>query len=70
MTEANLMLAMVLKADHLDVAQLSGQEADELLDAINRASTEREELLKASIDQTLLHLPRLLRGPARKIVFG
>lgn len=64
------MLAMVLKADHLDLAQLSGQEADVLLDAIDRASAERDDLLQASIDQTLFHLPRLLRGPARKIVFG
>ncbi|HEX4252343.1 MAG TPA: hypothetical protein VH008_31075 [Pseudonocardia sp.] len=57
--------------DDLDaLALLSEQESAEMLGLIENASAEQRKALDASIGEVLGRLPRLARGPARRIMFG
>jgi hypothetical protein len=52
------------------LALLSEQESAELLGLIDNARAVQREALDASISEVLGRLPRLARGPARRIMFG
>ena len=55
----------------LDVlAELSDDEAAELVTMIRATRRSQNKALDAAINDVLRHLPRLVRGPAKKIVFG
>jgi hypothetical protein len=55
----------------LDVlAELSEEESAGLLAMIRTARRTQNKALDDAIGEVLHHLPRLVRGPARKIVFG
>lgn len=55
----------------LDVlGQLDEDEAGELLGMFRAARRTQNKALDGAIDEVLGHLPRLVRMPARKIVFG
>lgn len=57
--------------DDLDVlALLSDEESSDLLEMLEEARSGQIAALNAAIEETLGHLPRLLRGPARKVMFG
>lgn len=57
--------------DDLDaLALLSEQESAELLGLIDDARAVQRKALDASISEVLGRLPRLARGPARRIMFG
>lgn len=57
--------------DDLDaLALLSEQESAELLGLIDNARAVQRKALDASISEVLGRLPRLARGPARRIMFG
>ena len=49
---------------------LSEQESSELLTMFRDARREEKESLDQAIDEALGALPRILRGPARSIMFG
>ena len=59
-------LAHDLGAD--TVAELSEAEATELATMIKAVRRSRFKAMTASIDEALGHLPKLLRGPAKKIL--
>lgn len=67
---ANADLRRVLGEDLEVVSLLSEAESSELLDLFEDARRRQQESLDASLDVVLGHLPRLLRGSARKILFG
>ena len=50
--------------------ELSADEADELLAMIQTARKTQQAALDEAIDAALGHLPRLVRGTARKVLFG
>ena len=52
------------------VEGLTDAEATQLADLVAAAERDERAALDASIDVTLRHLPRLVRMPARKILFG
>lgn len=52
------------------VERLTEEEATQLAGLLATAERTEREALDASIDVTLRHLPRLVRMPARKILFG
>lgn len=55
----------------LDVlAELSDDEADDLLAMIRETRRIQNKALDRAINDVLRHLPRLVRAPAKKIVFG
>lgn len=55
----------------LDVlAELSDDEAGDLLAMIRETRRTQNKALDRAINDVLRHLPRLVRGPAKKIVFG
>ncbi|HEY2204371.1 MAG TPA: hypothetical protein VGH99_07840 [Pseudonocardia sp.] len=57
--------------DDLDVLdQLSPAESSALLDMIQQAREDQRRALDAALSDVLRYLPRLVRGPARKILFG
>lgn len=58
-----------LGEDLAALAALSEDECEQLLGLIRRAKSNQQRDLSAAIASTLDHLPRLLRIPARKILF-
>ena len=67
------MSASELRAElgDLDVlAELSEDEAADLLAMIRTARTTQNKALDDAVNEVLRYLPKLVRGPARKIVFG
>lgn len=52
------------------LAELSEDEVSDLLAMVGDAQRSRRRALFAAIDEALQHLPRLLRGTARKILLG
>ena len=50
--------------------RLTEDEATQLAGLLAGVERSEREALDASIDVTLRHLPRLVRVPARKILFG
>lgn len=50
------------------VKQLSEAESAELLGMIKTVRKSRFKAMLSSIDEALDHLPRMLRGPAKKIL--
>lgn len=67
---ANAELRRTLGEDLDVVTQLSEEESRDLAELIRGARHAQQEALDRSLDQVLAHLPRLLRGSARKILFG
>jgi len=68
--DAGAELRRELGADLAVLDELSGAECAELLELF-RAARERERVaLDRSLADVLGKLPRLVRGPARKIMFG
>jgi len=56
---------------HVDaLALLTTEESAALLVMFQRARTSQRDALDASMAELLAHLPRLMRVPARKILFG
>lgn len=70
MSDSSTQLASILGANCPDLDQLPAKEADALLAAIQRARVAQDEVLRAGLEEVVVHLPRVIRGPARKIVFG
>lgn len=52
------------------VQQLSEQESADLLAVVKAVRRSRLKAMFASIEEALQHLPRMLRGPAKKILLG
>ncbi|HET7689627.1 MAG TPA: hypothetical protein VFK41_04575 [Nocardioidaceae bacterium] len=52
------------------VQQLTEDEAAELLAMVKAVRRSRLKAMFSSIEEALGHLPRVLRGPARKILLG
>jgi hypothetical protein len=52
------------------LAQLAPEECAELLDMVRTAKAAQRQALDDALGQVLGHLPRLVRVPARKILFG
>lgn len=52
------------------LALLSDEESAELATLLREARRNQQQALDASLDEALGHLPRLIRGTARKILFG
>ena len=68
--DARTALRQRLGDDVGALALLSEQESAELLGLIDNARAVQREALDASISEVLGRLPRLARGPARRIMFG
>lgn len=68
MDDTALRQRLLTDAPVLD--ELSGDECADLIAMIEQARRSRRKALFAAIDDALGHLPRLLRGTARKIVLG
>ncbi len=49
---------------------LTDEQLDEVADRLRDANLRQSQALDAAIEQALEIVPRLLRGPARKILFG
>lgn len=49
---------------------LSERESADLLELLHEARRGQKRSLEAALDEALGHLPRLIRGPARKMLFG
>lgn len=52
------------------VHELTDPEAADLLERYRSTRSAQKKALEESIEVTLRHLPRLVRLPARKILFG
>lgn len=52
------------------VEQLTEEEATQLLAMLKTVRRSRLKAMFSSIEEALAHLPRVLRGPARKILLG
>lgn len=68
--DARTALRQRLGDDVGALAMLSEQESAELLGLIDDARAVQRKALDASITEVLGRLPRLARGPARRIMFG
>ena len=68
--KAGAALREQLGADLAVLDELSEPECAELLDLIERVRVTQRKALDTSIAEVLNKLPRLVRGPARKIMFG
>jgi hypothetical protein len=70
MTDSTAELRAEL-GDNLDVLDsMSPDERAELLEMVRQARTGQRQALDAALNEVLKNLPRLVRGPARKILFG
>ncbi|HEY1968029.1 MAG TPA: hypothetical protein VGH89_08790 [Pseudonocardia sp.] len=70
MTDCTAELRAELGKD-LDVLDsLTQDEQAELLEMVRQARAGQHQALDGALNQVLKHLPRLVRGPARKILFG
>ncbi|MCE5291465.1 MAG: hypothetical protein LLG14_19805 [Nocardiaceae bacterium] len=69
MTDAKAELEHELGASIALVDQLDPTEADDLLGLFRIAMKDEAVALHHAVDETINGLPRLFRGPARKIVF-
>ncbi|MEV0247440.1 hypothetical protein AB0H76_12680 [Nocardia sp. NPDC050712] len=70
MTDHRAALRAALGASGDAAAELTAAEAEQLLGLLRRAESAQRRSLDAAIDETLKILPRLLRIPARAILFG
>jgi hypothetical protein len=68
--KAGAALREQLGADLAVLDELSEPECAELLDMIARVRATQRKALDSSIAEVLGKLPRLIRGPARGIMFG
>ncbi|MEC3915630.1 hypothetical protein [Nocardia sp. CDC160] len=69
MSEQNPLLAE-LKEPREILERLTPEESARLLTLLRRAQRDQQRSLDAAIDGSLEVLPRLIRIPARKILFG
>lgn len=69
MTDAKAELERELGASIALIDRLEPREAEDLLRLFRTAMTAEAEALHHAVDNTINGLPRLFRGPARKIVF-
>jgi len=53
-----------------EVAALEAGDAQRLADAIAAARERQQQLLAQAADDGLRFVPRLLRGPVKKVLFG
>jgi hypothetical protein len=63
-------LEQLLRPADIDLAPLTEQEVDRLLELVDTARRSQRVTLHSGLENTIDELPRLVRGPARKIVFG
>jgi hypothetical protein len=70
MTDPTLKLRSALGTDLDVLGELTENETTELLSLFQTAKRGQRESLDAALEQALAHLPWLVRGPARKILFG
>jgi hypothetical protein len=60
-----------LLGEDLEVLRvLTDQESADLLALVEQVRRDRQQALRAAIEEALCHLPWLLRGTARKIALG
>jgi flagellar motility protein MotE (MotC chaperone) len=64
------VLRSELGADCAPLAELTDRECAQLLDQVRDARAAQARALDEALNEVLRHLPRLTRGPARKILFG
>lgn len=69
-SDARAALRRQLGADLTVLDELSEAECAELLEMIAEVRETQRQALDRSLNQVLGNLPRLVRGPARKILFG
>lgn len=67
--EHDVLRAQLVGVDEI-VAKLTSAEADLLAGLIQRKRVADRRSLDSSLDEALSILPRLVRVPARKILFG
>lgn len=70
MTDCTAQLRSELGDDLVVLDTLTSAESAELLDMIHQAAAGQRRALDVALDDVLKHLPRLVRVPARKILFG
>ncbi|WP_431949645.1 hypothetical protein [Nocardia lijiangensis] len=70
MTDSKTELLAELAEPREIIDQLTDEEATTLLILLRRAEQQQRGSLDAAIDDALEVLPRLVRIPARKILFG
>jgi hypothetical protein len=70
MPDAIAELNRILGGSSPDLTRLDPGEASLLLALVVAARRDQDAALSAAIDSTLQALPRLVRMPARKILFG
>ncbi|MBF6215376.1 hypothetical protein IU469_30485 [Nocardia puris] len=70
MSDPRSELRAVLAEPREIIDRLSDEEATTLLASLRRAQTRQQQSLDSAINSALEVLPRLVRIPARKILFG
>jgi len=68
--QGSAMLAAALGAPVLGLAGLSKGQAEQLLVALATAKSRQGVALEAATEAALSHVPMLLRGAVRKVLFG
>lgn len=53
----------------IDIPHLAAADADRLARLVDDATARQSKALDAAIDGGLRHLPRLLRGPVKAVLF-
>lgn len=69
MTDGHDRLQGLLDRGPISFAGLTDAQADQLADLVEAAKVRQREQLKAAVDGGLNNIPRLLRGPIKKLVF-
>lgn len=69
-TEAIRGLRAELGDDLAVLDELTDDECAELLSMVRTAKVDQRKALDDALNEVLRYLPRLVRGPARKILFG
>jgi hypothetical protein len=69
-TEATRALRAELGGDLAVLDELTPDECAELLAMVRTAKVDQRKAIDDALNEVLRYLPRLVRGPARKILFG
>lgn len=59
-----------LRAELEQISALTEEDRGRLLELFVAARNQKRAALDTALDELLVHLPRMLRGPAKRIVFG
>ena len=70
MPDSRETLRRALRSDDAVLDELTDAESAQLYELLQHARRRQQTSLDESIDVALRYLPRLARGPARKILFG